>query len=98
MPARLRPAAMFTGTAAAGAFRSRRRVMASCAMSMGRGSRAAMLRRRGRDVAVPGGAAVFPRQGNADQFFDIPQVSDLLSGDQRDRDAISAGARGAADA
>src|SRR5439155_17455780 len=44
-------------------------------------------------------AAVFPRQGNADQLFDVAQVGHFLStGAKRDGNAVGAGARGAADA
>src|SRR6266702_279013 len=44
-------------------------------------------------------AAVFPRQRHADQPLDVTEVAEFLTaGDQRDRRAFGAGARGAADA
>jgi len=59
-----------------------------------------MLRRcRGRVAMAAGRAAVFSRQRNADQFFDVAQIGDFLTArDQRDGDAVGASARGAADA
>src|ERR1700710_579555 len=43
--------------------------------------------------------AVFARHGDLDQPLDVAQVAHLLgSGDQRDRHALGAGARSAADA
>src|SRR6185312_8444788 len=78
-------------TTAARTLRSRRRVMASCAMPVGRGTRAAVLRRCGCRVAMTRRAAVFPRKRNPDQFFDVAQVSHFLTAcDQRDRDAVGA--------
>ena len=54
---------------------------------------------RGRGVAAARRAAVFPRQRDADQPFDVAQIRHLVaSRDQRDRDALGARPRGAADA
>ena len=58
-----------------------------------------MRRWRRRGVAVTWRAAVFPWQGDADQLFDVAQIPHILAaGDQRDRNALGAGARGATDA
>src|ERR1700688_770390 len=63
------------------------------------GSGAAMLRTRRRGFAVARGTAVFPRQCDADQLFDVAQIAHFFAAcDQRDRDPLGAGARGAADA
>src|SRR5437588_12691597 len=44
-------------------------------------------------------AAVFPRQRDTNQAFDIAQIGKLLGArNQRDRDPLGAGPRGAADA
>src|SRR5207302_7873257 len=57
------------------------------------------LRRGRRGVAAAGRATVFPRQRDADQPLDVAQIAHFLGArDQRDRNALGAGARGAADA
>jgi hypothetical protein len=65
-------------------------------------SSAPVLRRRcagAGAVAAARRPAVFPRKGDADQLFDVAQIAHFLGArDQRDRNALGAGARGAADA
>src|SRR6202040_1616529 len=88
-----------TGTAVtARPFRARCSVMTPRSMHARSGPRASVLRRRRSRVAMTRGAAVFPRQRDADQFLDVAQIRDLLTGAERDRHAVSAGPRGAADA
>src|ERR1700722_20755261 len=88
-----------TGTAVtARPFRVRCGVMTPRSMHARPGPRASVLRRRRSRVAMTRGAAIFLGQGDADQFLDVAQISDLLAGDERDRHAVSAGPRGAADA
>src|ERR1700754_2421019 len=89
-----------TGTAVtARAFCTRRTVMSSGGLHPRSGSGTPMLGRSRCGVAMTRRAAVFPRQGDADQFFDVTQIAHFLGArDQRDRDAVGAGTRGAADA
>src|ERR1700693_6381413 len=88
-----------TGTAVtARPFRARCRVMTPRRMHARPGPRASVLRRRRGRVAMTRRAAVFLGQCDADQFFDVAQIRDLLARDERDRHAVGAGARGAADA
>jgi len=72
----------------------------SLGVRMRLGTAVPMLRGRGgRGFAMARGAAVFARQRDPDQPLDVAQIAHLLrSGDQRDRGAVGAGARGAADA
>ena len=72
-----------TGTAVtARPFRARCSVMTPRRMHARSGPRASVLRRRRSRVAMTRGAAVFPRQRDADQFLDVAQIRDLLTGDE----------------
>src|SRR3954469_24730626 len=63
------------------------------------GTPASMLRRHRRRLAMAWRPTVLSGQCNADQFFDVAQISHLFAArDQRDRDALRAGARGPANA
>ena len=82
-----------------GPFAGLRTVMRACGMRARRRAAGTVLALRGRGVAAARRAAVFARQRDADQPFDVAQIRHLLGArDQRDRDALGAGARGAADA
>src|SRR6185437_6040878 len=96
----LRMAIISIATAvAARAFRTRRGFISAAGMGARGLAGAAMLRRCRRRFAVSGRAAVFPRQADTDQLLDVAQIGQFLAtGHQRDRDALGAGARGAADA
>src|SRR6185437_3683634 len=96
----LRMAIITTAAAvAARAFRTRRGFISAAGMGARGLAGATMLRRRRRRFAMSGRAAVFPRQADTDQLFDVAQIGQFLAArDQRDRDALGAGARGAADA
>src|SRR5262249_54022206 len=102
MPVPSRSGAMITTTTAspARAFRRLRSVIVAMRMHAWRRPARAVLRRgRSRRLAAARGAAVFARQIDADQPLDVAQIAHLLgAGDQRDRNALGAGARGAADA
>src|SRR6185437_903892 len=76
-----------------------RGIAASGTVTVRRRASGAMLLMRGSGIALPRRAAIFPGKGHADQLFDIAEIAHLLgAGNQRDRCAIGAGARGAADA
>src|SRR5882757_9002892 len=62
-------------------FRSRCRVVGPgrTAMAVRSGSRSPVLRGRRGGIAMTRGAAIFPRQRNADQFFDVAQIAHFLS-------------------
>ena len=94
-----------------GTLRSRRPVVRTRAVSvmsvmtivsvMGAGPRRTVLswRSRGGTLLMSRRAAILFRQGNADQLFDVAQIAEFLAArHQRNRGAVSAGARGAADA
>src|SRR5216683_3506079 len=100
VPVALRNTTITTGTAVtARAFRTRRGFMAPDRVHARSGSRTpVLLRRRRRGVAMSRRAAVFSGQGDADQLFDIAQKRHSIPRAERDRDAVRAGARGAADA
>src|SRR5258708_3232202 len=103
VPVGLRNTTITTGTAVtARAFRTRRGFMAPGRVHARPGSCTPvlllLLRRRRRGVAMTRRAAVFSGQGDADQLFDIAQKRHFFSRAKRDRDAVRAGARGAADA
>src|SRR6266480_2797443 len=79
VPVGLRNAIITTGTAVtARPFRARRGFIAPRRVHARSGSCASMLRRRRRRVAMTRRAAVFPRQRNADQFFDVAQICHFL--------------------
>src|ERR1035437_3949977 len=99
VPVGLRNATITTRTVGtARPFRSGRGFMAPGGVHTRSGPRTSVLRRRRRGVAMARRAAVFFGQGDADQLFDIAQKGHFLSRAKRDRDALRAGARGAADA
>src|ERR1043166_1781382 len=88
MPAALRSGAMITATAAppARAFRCRCTVIVAMWMHAGRRPARAVLRRRDGGLAAALGAAVLAGQLDADQPFDVAQITHLLGArDQRDR-------------
>src|SRR5581483_2106983 len=88
-------------TATAGTFRSRSSVMRTLAVAMmGTGSSRTMLMgcRGGGALLMSRCAAIFLRQGDADQLFDIAQEAEFLAtGHQRNGGAVRAGAGGSAD-
>src|SRR5262245_53582306 len=101
MPVASRSGAMITTTATspARAFRGRCTVIVAMRMHAGRRPAGAMLLRRRRNLAAALGAAILAGQVDADQPFDVAQIPQLLSArDQRDRSALGAGPRGAANA
>src|SRR5882724_13452351 len=89
-----------TGTAAAARpFRSGRGVIDPGRVHARGGAPVAMRRSWRRRIAMTRRATIFFGQSDADQLFDVAQIRQLLTAcDQRDRDAVGAGARGAADA
>src|SRR6516165_11373145 len=63
------------------------------------GPSAAMLRWPANSLAMSRRTPIFRWQSAADQLFNVSQISEFLaSGDQRDRNAIGTGPRGAANA
>src|SRR6516162_2285538 len=93
--------ASLTTTAAVTArtFRCRGRFMGPRGVQARRWPSRAMLLLPGACLAMPLGTAVFPGKRDADQPFDIAEIAHLLGArDQRDRNSVGAGARGAADA
>src|SRR5262245_42643064 len=101
MPVAPRSGAMITTTTAppARAFRSRCTVIVAMRVHTGRRAAGAVLLRRRRNLAAALGAAILAGQVDADQPLDVAQIPHLLGArDQRDRNALGAGPRGAADA
>src|SRR5215471_17732199 len=83
------------------ALRSPGRIMRARGNTTPRRSGRAMLRLRvwAGAIAMDARATVLPRQSYFDQSLDVPQISHFVGPcDQRDRNAIGAGARGAANA
>src|SRR6516225_2586791 len=95
----LQGASLTTTTAVtARTFRCRGRFMGPRGVQARRWPSRAMLL-PGARLAMPLGTAVFPGKCDADQPLDIAEIAHLLGAcDQRDRDSVGAGARGAADA
>ena len=93
-------ATITTGTTvSARAFRAGGGFIVPARMHAWPGPCAAMLRRRRCGFAMARSAVIFPRKSDADQLFDVAQIAHFLgAGDQRDGNALGAGARGAADA
>ena len=70
--------------------------LAPCGRWPGTARRDLLFRRGARMAAT--GCGDPPAAARADQLFDVAQVGALLAAAKRDRDAVGAGARGAADA
>jgi hypothetical protein len=69
------------------------------ALARAAGATLPLLRGSARIASAGIGAQIFARQRHLDQPLDVAEIGELLAaGDQRDRGAFSAGARGAADA
>src|SRR5262245_404941 len=101
MPVAPRTCAMITTTTAspARAFGGWCTVIVAMRMHAGRRPAGAVLLRRRRNLAAALGAAILAGQVDADQPLDVAQIPHLLGArDQRDRHALGAGPRGAADA
>src|SRR5262245_2661022 len=94
----------WTPAAALGALRARSRVIRTRSSSMAspvsvcRRTRGTMLARRCRCTLLTRRTAIFLRQIDADQLFNVPHVSVFLAGAERDRDAVGAGTRCPSDA
>src|SRR5580704_10677526 len=99
MPVGLRSGIITTATAvSARPFRPRSTFICAPSMRARRGTRAPVLGGRGSCLAMTRRAAILARQRDADQLFDVAQIAHFLGAcDQRDRNALGAGARGAAD-